>query len=219
VIVMRTLCVGVALWLNLSSALASALPVTTDPNAAPRGPDTTLMQCFARAGERYRIDPLLLYAIAEVESRLDPRATNRNRDGSIDYGLMQVNSQHLPRLESQGIDARRLLQEPCVSIHTGASILADMISRYGYTWAAVGAYNAGGSDQRVQARARYAQKVWRRYGALVSGRSDRLTPPRPDARGRKPRPAPSGFVWRADDDRLVPATSSAKKSPSPRKQR
>ncbi|GAB1845837.1 type III secretion system invasion protein IagB [Achromobacter xylosoxidans] len=133
--------------------------------------------CFEAAGERYRIDPLLLYAIAQVESSLRPGAINHNRNGTADYGVMQINSIHFPWLKQHGIDARRLLDEPCTTVHVGAAILADMMSRYGYSWEAVGAYNAGGTSGRAAARASYAAKVWERYQPLRRARQLRAEKP------------------------------------------
>jgi soluble lytic murein transglycosylase-like protein len=54
--------------------------------------------CWEQAGERYGLSPELLYAIARTESGLDPQAVGRNRNGSRDIGLMQINSVWLPRL-------------------------------------------------------------------------------------------------------------------------
>ncbi|AZC44737.1 transglycosylase SLT domain-containing protein [Pseudomonas chlororaphis] len=125
--------------------------------------------CWVEAGKRHSIEPELLYAIAQVESRLDSRAVNHNTDGSRDIGLMQINSAHLPRLQVRGITEQRLLDEPCLAIEVGASILAQFIDRYGYNWTAVGAYNAGNSPDRQALRLRYARKVWQRYQALLTG--------------------------------------------------
>jgi soluble lytic murein transglycosylase-like protein len=130
--------------------------------------------CWTRAGERHGIDPLLLLAVAKVESALNPRAMNRNRNGTYDIGLMQINSSHLPRLVKAGVTHKRLIDEPCTSIDTGASILAGFIDRHGYTWNAVGAYNAGSSPKREPARKAYATKVWREYHALTSNRDASL---------------------------------------------
>lgn len=97
--------------------------------------------CWEDAAQRYQVSSALLYAIARTESDLNPQAIGRNRNGSRDIGLMQINSTWLPTLASHGIHERDLF-EPCTNIHVGAWILADNVSRWGYTWEAVGAYNA-----------------------------------------------------------------------------
>ncbi|EXF96158.1 invasion protein IagB [Pseudomonas fluorescens HK44] len=123
--------------------------------------------CWVRAGQLHALEPELLQAIAEVESALRADAMNYNTDGSRDIGLMQINSFHLPRLRAQGITEQRLLDEPCLSVEVGASVLAGFVSLYGYNWTAVGAYNAGNAPDRQTARLRYAHKVWKRYQALT----------------------------------------------------
>ncbi|WP_244137491.1 MULTISPECIES: lytic transglycosylase domain-containing protein [Burkholderia] len=125
--------------------------------------------CWQVAADRYQIDPLLLYAIARVESNFNPRAYNFNRDGSRDIGLMQVNSIHLPQLARFGILEAQLI-EPCTSVIVGAWVLAAAVRRFGYTWQAVGAYNAGYAADRDSLRERYAMKVWRYYGQLCEQR-------------------------------------------------
>ncbi|AUM69100.1 transglycosylase SLT domain-containing protein [Pseudomonas fluorescens] len=126
--------------------------------------------CWSRAGQLHAIEPELLQAIADVESGQRPDAINHNRNGTRDIGLMQINSIHLPRLHAQGITEQRLLDEPCLSVEVGASVLAEFIARHGYNWTAVGAYNAGNSPHRQGARLRYARKVWQRYQVLILGR-------------------------------------------------
>lgn len=123
--------------------------------------------CWVLAGRQHAIEPELLQAIAEVESGQLANAINYNKDGSRDIGLMQINSSHLPRLSGEGITEQRLLDEPCLSVEVGASVLAGFVSRYGYNWTAVGAYNAGNAPGRQAARLRYAHKVWKRYQTLA----------------------------------------------------
>lgn len=104
---------------------------------------SALANCWDKAAHYYHVDPYLLFAIAKVESGMNPYAVGVNHDGTRDVGLMQINSSHFNELQRYGIDEYRLMTEPCTSIMVGASILSDMIKVYGNNWEAVGAYNAG----------------------------------------------------------------------------
>ena len=137
------------------------------------GSNQALAYCWDEMARRYDLESELLQAIAAVESGYRSQAMNyTNRNGTRDIGLMQINSIHLPRLLKQGITEERLLNEPCLSVEVGASILAEFIQRFGYNWTAVGAYNVGPGPgpQREALRLRYAERIWVRYEALVSQR-------------------------------------------------
>lgn len=123
--------------------------------------------CWDDAARRYGLTAELLYAIARVESGLDPRTVNRShvqRTGSYDLGLMQINSTHLAMLATRGITPARLL-DACTNIDVGAWLLADLFRRHGATWDAVGAYNAScrqlDGASCAAARSAFAWKVYR----------------------------------------------------------
>jgi len=146
--------------------------------------------CWDEAGRRHGVDPRLLVAIAKVESDFDARAVNRShehRTGSVDLGLMQINSRWLPTLARYGITREGLLN-PCTSVMVGAWILADLFARHGTTWEAVGAYNAACTElPRETCAARrhaYAAKV---HAALAGGRHEVREPSaeRPGARSKQ----------------------------------
>ncbi|MDA8171385.1 MAG: lytic transglycosylase domain-containing protein [Nitrospiraceae bacterium] len=109
--------------------------------------------CFEAAGAEYDISPRLLWSIAKVESDFTPQAVNWNQNGTYDYGLMQINSGWAQRL---GMGVWRSLGDPCTNIKTGAWILAKCVQRYGYTWEAVGCYNASNNEKRE----RYARRIY-----------------------------------------------------------
>jgi soluble lytic murein transglycosylase-like protein len=111
--------------------------------------------CWDEAAMRYQVSSELLYAVARTESSLNPVAVNRNSDGSVDIGLMQINSRWLPTLARYGIGSRELL-EPCTNIQVGAWVLAQKIRKLGVSWVAVGAYNANSPVKRIA----YARKVY-----------------------------------------------------------
>lgn len=127
----------------------------------------TFQACFNQAGAMYHIDPVLLRAIAKQESGFNPRATNINKNGSADYGLMQINSGHIPELKRLGvIDGKKDLFDPCLNIQIGAWILAKSFQTCGVNWNCLGSYNAGFANNRTQTREKYADLIWQHYRAL-----------------------------------------------------
>ncbi|MBI5641421.1 MAG: lytic transglycosylase domain-containing protein [Nitrospirae bacterium] len=121
-------------------------------------PSLSAAFCFEEAGARFGINPRLLEGISVIESGQNPAAMNINRDGSRDMGLMQINSSWIPRL---GLEQARLLTDPCYNVMAGARILGSCINAYGYSWVAVGCYNAVSRSKR-------ADYSWKVYNLLRS---------------------------------------------------
>lgn len=138
-----------------------------DPGAAPNVRNVSQaheqpQNCWLTVAQKYNIPTYLLFAIAMVESELNPTAINRNTNKSTDFGYMQINDSWNPTLKKYGIEPKDLAN-PCVSIHVGAWILADNFYRMGYSWKAIGAYNARDDYKRWV----YAQKVYAMHDMLV----------------------------------------------------
>lgn len=95
--------------------------------------------------------------MASVESQFNPLAINKNSDTS-DFGIMQINSSWLPKLEKYGVKKDDLFNA-CTNIQVGAWILSENIARLGSNWNAVGAYNAKSIDKRKI----YVSKVMTAY--------------------------------------------------------
>lgn len=139
------------LTLRALTLFAAILGVCSAAVAAPAEVD----QCLRKAAELHRVDYRILRAIGLVESRLNPKAVNRNGNGTGDTGMMQINDWWLPKLATFGIK-RSDLFDACTSAYVGAWILAHEIQKHGLTWRAVGAYNSPTeANQQI-----YAQKVF-----------------------------------------------------------
>jgi soluble lytic murein transglycosylase-like protein len=110
--------------------------------------------CYDAAAQYHQVNPLILRAIAWAESHNEPLALHRNANGSIDYGLMQINSVHLAALGQFGVSSETLMQ-PCANVYVAAWHLRRKMDKYGNTWAAVGAYHS----ETPTLRDRYALRV------------------------------------------------------------
>ena len=119
----------------------------------------SLMQCIEDAGYYHNVNPKLLYAIAVVESGLNPRAVNVNKDGSKDFGMFQINQWNLRKLGF----TKKTAFDPCKSAYIAGYVLKQCVNRYGYTWKAIDCYNKGG---RAKGLSRYVRKVLEVYRRL-----------------------------------------------------
>lgn len=141
-------------------ALSTLISISAIPGPA--------LGCWDAAGQRYGVSPQLLYAMAQVESSLNPSAVNRShlrRTRSYDIGLMQINSSNLDGLSRFGIRESDLY-DACTNIFVAAWLLSQQFARYGVSWEAVGAYNAACTQLKGEncqrARSEYAWRVYRR---------------------------------------------------------
>jgi soluble lytic murein transglycosylase-like protein len=112
---------------------------------------TEFVSIAYRAGEQYRVDPLLILAVMAIESRYNPVA--QSLMGA--RGLMQVIPKYHPeKLVPHG--GEEALLEPEVNIHVGAQILREYYRRFGDLETALQMY-AGALDEPTS---QYATKVF-----------------------------------------------------------
>ena len=129
--------------------------------------------CFDLAGWDYHIDPDLLRAISWNESNFRTYVKGYNPVSGFGSGLMQVDSQHFNELARYGIKPEHLLSDPCMNIYTGAYYLAIAFKKWGVSWQAVGAYNAGfrKTEEQAQRRYVYARKIEVTYRAIKNNKN------------------------------------------------
>lgn len=121
----------------------------TQPNAA---------YCFVSASHRFKLPPESLLSLAMVEGgKTGMKSLNTN--GSLDLGIMQVNTVWLKSASplSPYINISLLANDICTNIHTAAWILASNVTKSrGDLWRAVGMYHHPSNERAAQ---QYIQKV------------------------------------------------------------
>lgn len=120
--------------------------------------------CFKETGKQFGIAPNLLKSIAKHESRMNPRLVMKNSNGSVDVGLMGINSVNFSELKKIGIKPSHLL-EMCPNIVAGAYLLTKKIKKYGYTWNAIGAYHSETPSRKMA----YIAKIQRVITKEING--------------------------------------------------
>lgn len=119
--------------------------------------------CWKEAGLRYNVNPWLLYSVSSVESSHDYDATNKNTNGTVDIGMMQINSIWLKELKKYNIHTQHLYL-PCININLGAWVLSQNIKKFGSNWQAIAAYNVGPNSSKINTIGLiYANKVIKKY--------------------------------------------------------
>ena len=90
---------------------------------------------------KYKVPVNLFFALAYTESRFKPHAKNKNRDGSWDYGLFQLNSSTFRHyIKKYDVDSIMKIEN---NTERAGKFLNDQYKRYGNWIEATLAYNAG----------------------------------------------------------------------------
>lgn len=112
-------------------------------------------QCIRKAAADNRLPEEILWAIRIAEG--GTRGTVRqNKDGSVDVGVMQINSTHFDYFkENYGVKPSWLIYNQCYSILAGGYRLAKEIKRRGDFWRGVGDYHS----RTPSLNARYRQRI------------------------------------------------------------
>ncbi|QQG29057.1 lytic transglycosylase domain-containing protein [Pectobacterium carotovorum] len=103
---------------------------------------TQQYDCITEAAMCFQINPLLIKAIIFQESGNRQHAITKNKNNTIDVGLMQINSIHFKELSSIGISEQTLRENSCANVFSGTWILHKVIQKHGYSWDGIGKYHS-----------------------------------------------------------------------------
>lgn len=111
--------------------------------------------CISKYSKLSGIPESVYYSIAKVESGLNPRAINKNKNGTIDIGLMQVNS---ATARYYGYNPNELF-DVCKNVEVATLKLSDCINKWGYTLHAIGCYHS----ENLYYKVRYVKQFLKHY--------------------------------------------------------
>lgn len=143
-----------------------------------QGSPALLAPLVDRVARDHDIDPLLLHAIARVESRHQPGAVSH----AGAYGLMQV---IVPTARRFGVDEAKALHDPDTNLQVSALYLKTLQRRFGNDLKLVlAAYNAGEGAVEKHGRRMppyretqdYVRKVLAEYALLLQVRRQQAVP-------------------------------------------
>jgi hypothetical protein len=98
--------------------------------------------CVFQAAADYQIPPSVLYAIRKAEGGTLGKS-NRNTNGTRDYGPMQINTVWVNRFNrSEGLTADRIAGAPCIAVRSAAYVLRFEINQVDDFWLGVGNYHS-----------------------------------------------------------------------------
>lgn len=103
-------------------------------------------RCVDYYSKKSGIAKWIYYTIMSVESGFNPRAINYNKNGTVDVGIMQINS---ATARYYGYEPYRLF-DVCTNIKVATLKLSDCISRYGYTYEAIGCYHSNNTYHKLK---------------------------------------------------------------------
>lgn len=163
--VRSTLCFLVGVLLVTRAAAQQGEPIALPERLSEPVP------CVVSAAEYHAVNPWVLKAILKVESGFNPRAFNRNANGTVDVGMAQINSIHFSKLRQWGVAPADLL-DGCVATYVAAWHLAGRIREHGNTWFGIAAYHSTSACQNR----RYSGLIWNellRWG-VVRGEREKV---------------------------------------------
>ncbi len=125
----------------------------------------SLESCFKKAANKHNIPLDLLLAVSYTESRFKTGLNGKNKNGTRDYGPMQINSIWSKQAKKVGYNWKKIKTNPCTNIMFGGYILKYNRKRMGSWTAAIGAYNAGfgNTPKAKKRRLRYYRLVMRHH--------------------------------------------------------
>jgi soluble lytic murein transglycosylase-like protein len=97
------------------------------------------VDCINSAAIAYHVPVKIILAVMKQEGGKNAQAV-RNKNGTIDYGILQINSIWLPKIAAYGYTKEDIQYNACKNISVGVWILSKSIANGKNVWSGIGNY-------------------------------------------------------------------------------
>jgi hypothetical protein len=129
------------------------------------------VECINQAALTYYVPAKTIIAVLETEGG-EVGMASPNKNGTFDYGPMQINSLWLKTIAAYGYTKEQVQYDPCINVQVGAWILSREIAAGKDYWQGVGSYHSHtlwlnqDYQQKVQARLHVLNRYLAQAGVL-----------------------------------------------------
>lgn len=119
------------------------------------------IECINQAAITYHVPAEVIISVLKVEGGRAGTASP-NKNGTYDYGPMQINSIWAKTLAPHGYTLEQIRNDPCVNVWVGTWILSQKIAQSSNLWRGIANYHSYTTDKNIV----YQGKVWNIYQLL-----------------------------------------------------
>lgn len=119
------------------------------------------IECINQAAITYHVPAPLILSVLSVEGG-DVGTASPNRNGTYDYGPMQINTIWLSKIKPYGYTREQVQYDPCINVMVGTWILSTNIANSSDLWYGIGGYHS----HTLSLNEHYQNKVWNVYALL-----------------------------------------------------
>lgn len=120
------------------------------------------VDCINQAAVTYHVPATVILSVMKKEAGKNGDA-NKNKNGTFDYGVMQINSIWLPKIAAYGYKKNDLQYNACKNVAVGAWIISQNMAEGKTVWASIANYHSRTPAHNIP----YKKSLYTNYTKLI----------------------------------------------------
>ena len=121
------------------------------------------VDCINRAAVTYHVPATIILSIIKKENGKNGDAI-RNKNGTFDYGVMQINSIWLPKILAYGYTQKDLQFNACKNVAVGTWIISQNMGNKDLLWKSIANYHS----RTLSHNTPYQKSIYQAYKKLTT---------------------------------------------------